>query len=388
MKIQRQIRSFFLLILFPVFWVPALSAQEKVTWNASFESQLELAKENRKEIEAALRQATPEQKVAIEFLVENMPAYDLRRLSATYLLENVEQAIKARTSAKWKVPDDVFLNDVLPYRNVDESVEDWRRKLRSICVPLVKDCKTPAEAAQCLNQQLYKKVKVKCSTKRKKANQSPSESIEQGLASCTGLSILLVDACRSVGVPARIAGIAKWPNKRGNHTWVEIWSEGKWHFTGAAEYNPQGLNRTWFQADAALAKEDSRLNAVYAVSFKKTKTRFPLVWSRDSQVYAVNVTKRYVKPSEKSDRVRLLVRVWDKTKSERLVAKVVVTSSDGKTLEGMSKAGTADMNDMLSFQLPPNRKYDLKVEIDDQLKYQQKIAVGDAQTLIDVKLVP
>ena len=36
--------------------------------------------------------------------------------------------------------------------------------------------------------------------------------METGVATCTGLSILLVDACRSVGVPARIAGTPLWSN--------------------------------------------------------------------------------------------------------------------------------------------------------------------------------
>ena len=36
--------------------------------------------------------------------------------------------------------------------------------------------------------------------KRPKPDQSPYESIDAGFASCTGLSVLLIDACRSVGV--------------------------------------------------------------------------------------------------------------------------------------------------------------------------------------------
>ena len=144
-----------------------------------------------------------------------------------------------------------------------------------LCQPLVSDCKTPEEAAQKLNATIFNELAVKYSTQRKRANQSPSESIEQGLASCTGLSIILVDACRSVGVPARLAGIPKWKNKNGNHTWVELWSEGDWHFTGAAEYNPNGLNQTWFQNDAALADPNSKMHSIYATSFGKTETVFP-----------------------------------------------------------------------------------------------------------------
>lgn len=36
-----------------------------------------------------------------------------------------------------------------------------------------------------------------------------TQVIAAGYASCTGLSIFLVDALRSVGIPARVAGITK-----------------------------------------------------------------------------------------------------------------------------------------------------------------------------------
>jgi predicted esterase len=155
------------------------------------------------------------------------------------------------------------------------------------------DCKTITEAAQALNAALFIKLKVRYSTQRNRPDQSPSESMKTGLASCTGLSILLVDACRSVGIPARLAGIPRWVNKPGNHTWVEIW-DGGWHFTGACEHDPKGLNRAWFTGDAALARKDSVEHAIYATSFKKTKTPFPLVWAPNAKdIFAENVTDRY-----------------------------------------------------------------------------------------------
>src|SRR5205823_3793059 len=161
--------------------------------------------------------------------------------------------------------------------------------------PLIKDCKTPAEAAQLLNRTVFPKLKVKYSTGRKKPHQSPRESMDTGLASCTGLSILLSDACRSVAVPARLVGTPLWANKSGNHTWVEIWDDG-WHFTGACEPDPNGLNRGWFVGNAAQAQKDSPQHAIYAASFRKTDVSFPLVWAPDRKdVYAENVTDRYAK---------------------------------------------------------------------------------------------
>ncbi len=115
------------------------------------------------------------------------------------------------------------------------------------------------------------------------------------MASCTGLSVRLTDACRAVGVPARVVGIPSWVNKRGNHTWVEVWDE-TWHFAGACEPDRRGLNHGWFEHDASLAQRDSLRHAIYATSFLKTDLTFPMVWARGvAYVSAVNVTDRYAK---------------------------------------------------------------------------------------------
>ena len=273
----------------------------------AIEARYELAGENRSELEKAIKLAPEDQRAAVEFLILNMRKKDLQSLSADFLLDNIKVAYEARAAAPWadQVSDDLFFNDILPYANVDEVRENWRAKLREICWPIVKNCKTTGEAAQELNRQLFKKVKVKYSRKRKKANQSPSESMDTGLASCTGLSILLVDACRSVHVPARLTGIPSWSNKSGNHTWVEVWNDGDWHFTGAAEYNAEGLDRAWFQRDASLADKTKRMNSIYAVSFARTDTLFPMAWSRDGRntIYAINVTDRYAPPSQQASKM-------------------------------------------------------------------------------------
>ena len=367
------------------------------------ETRYELAGKNRTEIEQAVKQAPKEHRTAVEFLIQNMRQKDLQSLSAEFLLDNVRVAYEARAAAPWasQVSDDLFFKDILPYANVDEKRENWRGKLREICWPIVKDCKTTGEAAQELNKQLFKKVKVKYSTKRKKANQSPSESMDSGLASCTGLSILLVDACRSVHVPARLVGIPRWSNKNGNHTWVEVWDNGDWHFTGAAEYNKDGLDRAWFQRDASLADKTKRMNSIYAISFTRTDTVFPIVWSvgRDNASYAINVTDRYAPPksdSPKADpnKVQVRIRVWNTAKSERVATSVTVVSAkqndqstkDQTKLSGTSPSNTADMNDMLEFELQRGMKYELQIKNEDNVQ-KQVITAADAKSqLVEVRL--
>lgn len=282
---------------------------------------------------------------AAKFLIAGMPERDRKELTAEFLTGNLDHAFKAREEFPWgkEIPDEVFLNDVLPYASLDETREDWRSFFYPKCKDLVKDAKTTTDAAQAINKGIFNLIKVHYNTGRKAPNQSPSESIKLGMATCTGLSIILVDACRSVGVPARVAGTALWSNKRGNHTWVEIYDDGKWFFTGADEHDAKGLNRGWFVNDASKAVADDWRHAIWATSWRKTDDFFPMVWNiRNREVPAVNVTGRYLK-KEKKDEGLVFFRVWDTKGGMRLVA----------TLNGttQTKAGTADLNDMAGLKV-------------------------------------
>jgi hypothetical protein len=286
-----------LLIALVITRAGALPAREAsdIWWPADVEQALARAKDNRPELEKALRAVPREQRKGMAFLVTNMPSSDLVSLKADFLLSNTDLAYRARNEVPWgkDIPEELFLNDVLPYANVDEKRDEWRKEFYDLCLPIAKTCRTPAEAAQKLNTDVFRLVNVKYSTQRKAPNQSPKESIEQGKATCTGLSILLVDACRAVCIPARVVGTPLWTNKRGNHTWVEVWDKD-WHFTGACEQDPNGLDRGWFVGDAAKAKKEVFEHAIYAASFKKRGIHFPLVWAMSNRdVPGENVTDRY-----------------------------------------------------------------------------------------------
>jgi len=277
---------------------------------------------------------------AARFLVAGMPNSDRETLKKDFLMTNLDLALKAREKFPWarEVPEEVFLNDVLPYASLDETREDWRSFFYPKCSELVKGAETTTEAAQAINKGIFNLIKVHYNTGRKAPNQSPSESIKLKMATCTGLSIILVDACRSVGVPARIAGTAMWSNKRGNHTWVEIFDGGEWYFTGADEYDAKGLNRGWFTGDASKAVAEKWQHAIWATSWKKTESFFPMVWNiKNREVPGVNVTSRYVKKEEEKEGI-IFVRVWDSKGGKRVVA----TLNDSVK----TKAGTADLNDM------------------------------------------
>lgn len=360
----------------------SLQAQQR-WWSDEIEDRLVKSESNRPEIQKALLDITVSQRKGMEFLIENMPLTDLKSLKADFLLSNTILAYKARAELPWgkDIPEQIFLNDVLPYANVDEKRDEWRKEFYELCMPIAKGCKTPSEAAQKINSQIFGKLKLGYSTQRKAANQSPKESIEQGKASCTGLSIVLSDACRSVAIPARLVGTPLWANKRGNHTWVEIWDKD-WHFTGACEQDPTGLDRGWFVGDASQAKKDSFEHAIYAASFQKTKIHFPLVWAtRNKDVPAENVTDRYAKkPASKTDTVRVMIRVTDNSKKRVAIAIKLSLKDDPKSqLDGISKGESADTNDFLTFELKPQQDY--VIYFGDQQKMLRTELAGKQQII-------
>lgn len=315
---------------------------------------------------AGSKHGEPGEKAA-RFLADHMPAADKQKLDAAFLGTNLDLALQARSEFPWakQVPEDIFLNDVLPYAVFDETREPWRQDFLEKARPIVKDAKTATEAVQALNREFFNLIKVHYNLGRKAPNQSPSESAALGKATCTGLSIVLVDACRAVGIPARAVGTPLWANERGNHTWIEVW-DGDWHFTGADEYDKEGLDRGWFVGDAAQAKADVPKYAIYATSWKKDGLSFPMVWAPDSkEVAAVNVTSRYAKTAPAAAPLANLgVRLFGQGKGDRVVAKIVVLDEAGKMLgESETKAGTADLNDMPRFPVKPGGKVILRFTV-------------------------
>jgi hypothetical protein len=257
--------------------------------------QLSLAEDNQPSLMAALASAPAEQREALAYLLVNMPEADLKTMHGDVLARDVALAYKARAATPWAaaVPRELFFRDVLPYASVDEQRDDWRQGFLDRFLPLVKDCKTAADAAQVLNRAVFPSLKVKYhATKREKPNQSPAESAAIGYASCTGLSIILVDACRAVGVPARVVGTPLWSDKSGNHTWVEVWDR-QWYYIGASEPGP--LNQTWFTENAAAADASNPEMRIYASNLERANdTVFPLVWDPERQdVHADDVTAYY-----------------------------------------------------------------------------------------------
>ena len=73
---------------------------------------------------------------AVTFLLAYMPLSDLAVYEPEYLVANASSAIRARSELPWgeEIPDDIFLNFVLPPRVNNENPDDFR----TLCYPELK----------------------------------------------------------------------------------------------------------------------------------------------------------------------------------------------------------------------------------------------------------
>ena len=365
-------------------------------YHALIDRTIATAGDNAKELKKALKEVPRNEREGMAFLISYMPERDAKSLSADFLLENVQYAYKARAEFPWakEVPDSVFLNDVVAYANLNENRESWRKDFYERFKKYVAPCKTMREAIDSVNKNVCDELLVDYNTKREKPDQAPYESMRQHMASCSGLSILLTDAFRAVGIPSRVAGTPAWHDDRGNHNWNEVWIDGQWRFT---EYYPSDdLDQSWFLTDAGKAVKEDVRKAIYAASFKPTGSYFPLVWDEDIRyVHAENVTDRYTSlyraqlsamPADGSH-VALRVMVFkDKDHAEasgdRVATNLDVFKGDKQLYGGRSTGATQDMNDVLTFNVEKNQQYTVKFVNGKGEMQTQTVEVGDETTTL------
>eukprot|EP00588_Corethron_pennatum_P023668 CAMPEP_0194316260 /NCGR_PEP_ID=MMETSP0171-20130528/13075_1 /TAXON_ID=218684 /ORGANISM="Corethron pennatum, Strain L29A3" /LENGTH=373 /DNA_ID=CAMNT_0039072443 /DNA_START=26 /DNA_END=1147 /DNA_ORIENTATION=- len=194
---------------------------------------------------------------------------------------------------------ELFLEYVLPFAVVNEARSNWRQYLVSKLEPLISPLNDQSLGPDATVRESAEKVTEVIHTVNKglwdavggvqfKAGKTPliydpMSVILFGYGSCTGLSILLVCALRSVGIPARIAGTPAWNGDpdRGNHTWVEVYVPGRgWRILEAGPAggeqdldNPCGL---WF----CNPMHFDGLTKVFASrsDFSLADGHFPMAW--------------------------------------------------------------------------------------------------------------
>jgi len=221
-----------------------------------------------------LRAAEPEEKICLAFLLANMPDRDIRELDPLYLNENVRLACRARRTMSLAagVPDDIFLDYVLPYAAADEPRERWRADFLRRFRDAAESSPVFEEAFVRLNREVilqFRLVFAEKSVRRRLVG--PLRTIARRFVSCGDISLLLVDACRAVGIPARLAILPRYRGLPGGHIWVEVWEAGRWRHISA--YEPGYLDQTWISRLIPALYRPGERGVVFAPIFRRTGLR-------------------------------------------------------------------------------------------------------------------
>lgn len=262
-------------------------------------------------------------------------------------------------------PQDLVNSAVLPDRVMHEPACDWRPVLTPIARELVKDCHSAGEAVLALASGLHAATGVHYSTERRTPCMNVLEALEEKKVSCTGQSILLVCALRSVGIPARVVGILTWNHIQGNHTWAEAWFDGEWHMI---EYNEKAFNTPWVMENIGMIDPKEQAQRILAATPQGRYLFLPSYVMNRAVLPAEDVTERYLSLARRwyeqsglpADRRRLMVELTPRPDAARAVQ---VEDEEGNVISSaLLPTKQDDMRNMARLQLPRTGKFYLHVE--------------------------
>lgn len=230
-----------------------------------------------------------------------MPLRDAGEYPFEIFLSYVRHALWLRKTIDWckKLPEDLFVHDVLYYRINSEDISDCRsffyEQLKDRIVGL-----DEYQAAVEINYWCAEHATYEMADDR---TAGPMTMYRSGKGRCGEESTFTVTALRSVGLAARQVYTPRWAHCDDNHAWVEVWVNGEWHFLGACEPEEK-LDRGWFTGPAGQALLiHSRTFGDYAAGKREE------VIGRDGAVVCHNVTASYTK----TRKLRIQVRKQDNT---------------------------------------------------------------------------
>ncbi len=191
-----------------------------------------------------------EKREALEFLYAYMPLSDLADYDGDFFLGQVDAAFDARDYFDWgkKIPDDIFRHFVLVYRVNNENLDTARQVFFDELKDRVKGL-TMEQAVLEVNHWCHEKVTYRGTDGR---TSSPLALAKTSWGRCGEESTFTTAALRAVGIPARQCYTPRWVHTDDNHAWVEAWVDGKWHYIGACEPEPE-LDVAWFSAPVKRA---------------------------------------------------------------------------------------------------------------------------------------
>ncbi len=204
----------------------------------------------REEVEAFLQGREEAFCLCLRFLCGHLPANDILSVSVERLAGYAEASLEAYQSIDYikTIPQELFFAYVLYHRVNSEHIDGSRGLLMAALLPHVQG-KTMAEAALAVNAWCFSQATYTPADDR---TLGPLAVMHRTLGRCGEESVLAVAALRAVGIPARQCYCPRWSHCDDNHAWVEVWTDGDWHYLGACEPEPV-LDKGWFTAAASRA---------------------------------------------------------------------------------------------------------------------------------------
>ncbi|MGL4738616.1 MAG: transglutaminase domain-containing protein [Cellulosilyticaceae bacterium] len=245
----------------------------------------EAAKHREEELFGVLETCTEDEAICLKYLYAFMPEQDLANHDGELFLKFVRQALKVRQMVPWgdQLTGGLFLNYVLQYRMSNENIAFYKDDFFEELYPRIQG-KSMKEAALIINYWCFEKATYQTTDSR---TTCPLTTLRNAFGRCGEESVLGVAAFRSVGIPARQAYTPRWAHCDDNHAWVEVWTDGEWHFLGACE--PEAtLDSGWFQLSA------SRGMLIQSKVFATTVENELITRQTDSAT-EVNTLDRYAK---------------------------------------------------------------------------------------------
>lgn len=265
-------------------------------------------------------------------------------------------ALVSTAFAQWgqNIPQEIRECFLEPNQVLSETPCDWRQKVQGIFAPAVKHCTTAREAVMHIAANMTQLTGAYYSIKRRKQDMNALEALEEKQISCTGQTILMVCAFRSIGIPARAVGIPTWNHVRGNHTWPEVWLDGEWQMI---EFNEKDFNTGWVMENIGMLDASNIWQRIVAQN-PKGDMIFPVGDMLRNNIAAEDVTERYTQLATQwysknglpADRQRLLLDLHPRTEEQQIVKLV---DESGTILEEQPLPTTRDdVRKFATFSLP------------------------------------
>ncbi len=147
------------------------------------------------------------------------------------------------------MPRALWLRFVVPHRVSQEPAQAWRAAFARALAPRIAGAPSMEAAALAVNRWCREQATYTPSSGR---DLGPLGTIARGLGRCEEETILAVCALRAAGLPARSCATPYWTFTDSNHAWVEVWTDGAWHYLGGCEPD-RCLDRAWFTGAARRA---------------------------------------------------------------------------------------------------------------------------------------